>query len=181
MTDVFYSPAEIIFNREQNIWIIGRVLPSGKWPLEYRETGYTGTQKSFSHSAPFEAVACIISEINQRLEYAPSSYRDKLFEEVQDYYRKEYKDIYYEYLSYESKKVLDYISINKRRVCYYMWLCIKKYRKEKERKELNKPCECGYNRWQTVKTGESWRCRKCLKVRNIENLTKKLDTLSRVC
>lgn len=28
-----------------------------------------------------------------------------------------------------------------------------------------KPCDCGHNRWKTEKKGESWKCRKCGKVR----------------
>ena len=72
MTDKdFYSPASIVFNQEQVLWLLKSLplLRTGSWPPDFKETGYTGSKKrTINHRAYFETPVAIAGELDWRLE-----------------------------------------------------------------------------------------------------------------
>ena len=69
MTD-FWPPREIYFSSQQVIWLIKNMdlLHDGRWPSDYRETGFTGgSGKKSQHHAYFENSAEVIAELDWRL------------------------------------------------------------------------------------------------------------------
>ena len=68
----YYSPAEIVFSRPQIIWIISNLeeIESGRWPPDFKVTGYTGKSKSRRFGSAYFEVPCSISaEIKRRLKF----------------------------------------------------------------------------------------------------------------
>jgi len=70
MAEEWYSPRDIIFTREQNIWLLNNLelISSGRWPADPRPTGYTGGSKGKSQRAPFEVPCQISGELLVRVE-----------------------------------------------------------------------------------------------------------------
>ena len=66
----FWPPREIYFSSEQCVWLIKSMdlLHDGRWPSEYRETGYTGESgKKSQHHAYFETPLAVVAELDWRL------------------------------------------------------------------------------------------------------------------
>lgn len=123
MTD-YYSPRDITFTREQMIWLIEHLdlLELGDWPPEGRETGYTGSQKSHSHKAPFETAAQIYVEVSYRLDRTGND-GETLVWEVQNGLNA------YALLCPAAKKALNYISgWRRRKMKYRKWINQGRYR-----------------------------------------------------
>jgi len=130
--------------------------------LEWQQgvEGFTENKKKRGHASPFERVSCIIAEVEKRLSFCGEFGKQMVFEAQ--------KSQRIEDMTPESKEVLNYISGNwRRKVCYFYW----RLHLENEKK----PCECGHNKWKTVRKHHSWKCRKCGKVRNSESLNKVLE------
>jgi len=122
--DIWYSPNEINFQREENIWLICHLetLSGGKWPPEYRETGYIGSSRSGIGHAPFETPIQFAAEIKERLKTTKRA-GETLVWEVQ-HGAEEYRD-----LSPFAKRALNYISgWRRRRIPFPEWLAQSKYR-----------------------------------------------------
>jgi hypothetical protein len=161
----------ILFSRPQIFWLLHT-----NFNFE-GEAGYTDEKvcRSRNESAPFESISCIISEIEGRIK-ACGGFGGILRSEALTAARVHNEDGKEEFIGLSSlgMELLNYCSgWNRRDVCFPFW---KEFHMENKKEDiLNKPCECGHNRWRTVKKGESWKCRKCGKVRNSEGLLKILD------
>lgn len=72
VNNTWFSPAEIRFSQEQVVWLLQNleILRSGCWPPEYKETGYSGSKTTQKRRAPFDTPACILSELEKRIERA---------------------------------------------------------------------------------------------------------------
>ena len=70
MTKDYYSPNEISFTRDQVLWLIKHldILRDFTWPPEHRETGYIGGSTRIVRRAPFDTPACILGELEERIE-----------------------------------------------------------------------------------------------------------------
>lgn len=125
------SPGGIRYLRDDIIWMIATVLPleAGKWPAEPVETGYTGSQKTPSHSAPFENPGQVRAEVEYRLALTKKD-GDTLKWEIQ----KQGVE-YYDLLCPAAKNALNYICSGKGR------------RYKKKRKENEKPVLLPYSEW----------------------------------
>lgn len=66
----YYKPSEIIFSRDQIIFIIENLdlIETGIWPPDFKETGYTGGNKRRFGPAYFEVPCSISAEVKRRLE-----------------------------------------------------------------------------------------------------------------
>jgi len=114
MTDVYYTPRDIIFSREQMLWLI-KWLPyledENSWPPDPQETGYTDAprvQRSRNYRAPFETPAGFVAEVRCRLKTTGDT-GEVLIHEVQHGLES------YELLSRPAQRALNYISGWKRR------------------------------------------------------------------
>lgn len=71
-SDLWFSPRDIVFNREQVLWLFEHlsIIREGGWPP--RPTSYVepNVQKSPSRHAPFETPVAIAAELLVRLENA---------------------------------------------------------------------------------------------------------------
>lgn len=72
MAELWWEPREIIFNKEQVLWLLAWLLSirEGNWPPDHRYTGYTdalGVTKTRSHRAPFEASCQVAAELDVRI------------------------------------------------------------------------------------------------------------------
>ena len=65
----WYAPHEIIFSREQCLFLILNItlLREGRYPPECTPTGYTGGNNNIGHHAPFETPALFAAEMDYRL------------------------------------------------------------------------------------------------------------------
>ena len=73
MSELWFHPRDIIFTREQCLWILSWFLSEeiGDWPPEPKGSGYVDAQsgkRSRGCHAPFEAPCQITAEISLRLE-----------------------------------------------------------------------------------------------------------------
>ena len=72
MTEEYYQPREIYFNRDQVIWILSwlDMMIKGNWPVNPQGTGYTDApmgNKSRNRHAPYETAAMVAAEVEIRL------------------------------------------------------------------------------------------------------------------
>lgn len=72
MAELWWEPRQIVFNREQVLWLLAWLLSirEGNWPPDPRYTGYTdtaGVTKTRSYRAPFEAAALVAAELDARI------------------------------------------------------------------------------------------------------------------
>ena len=111
MRDEWYSPGQIRYLRDDIIWMIGQVLPleSGEWPPEQKESGYTGSQKTPSHAAPFENPAIVRAEVEQRIKMTKGDGVTLVWEIQKGGVE------YYELLCPAAKRALNYICSGKKR------------------------------------------------------------------
>ena len=106
-----------VFARPQVWWLLQNGL---EWPEEIE--GFTDkVQASRGHSAPFESTACIISEIEWRLNQCG---KDGRILKHDAKYIERYQD-----LAQDLKQVLNYCSGWKRKEPYSRWLAHKKEKK----------------------------------------------------
>jgi len=70
MTNDYYSPNEISFTRSQVFFLLRNldILRDFTWPLDYKESGYIGGNKRIVRRAPFDTPACILGELEERIE-----------------------------------------------------------------------------------------------------------------
>jgi hypothetical protein len=116
---IWWSPRDIVFNREQCIWLISEVLPlpAGTWPREPLESGYTEINqgKKTSHHAPFEQPCQVTAELLERLGSTKEA-GEALVDEIK------YGFDRYEELSRPAQRVLNYMSgWRRRRQTYSQW------------------------------------------------------------
>lgn len=131
----WYEPKNIIFSREQVMWIIESfdVLEDGKWPVNPHGSGYTDSPKvqvSPSRHAPFETPEMVAAEVRARLESTGEA-GEALVDEIQS-------GVYnYNLLSRPAKRALNYISgVRRRKISYSRW---KREREEKCQKVTQTP------------------------------------------
>jgi len=125
----FYSPGEIRYERYQTIWLIACVLrlPEGEWPLEPGNVGES--QHSKPSHAPYEGACDVMAELRKRLELVPEDAREALIDQVQGYYDEFNRLIHYEFLTSPAQRVLNYLSVKRRRKqTYPQWKYDKKRR-----------------------------------------------------
>jgi len=127
MTDIWYEPREIIFSREQMLWLISwlLVLIEGNWPPNPQGSGYTeapNVQHSRSRHAYFETPCQIAAEVEWRLKRTGIEGK-LLVAEIR-------LGLMLEELQPESRRALNYISgWRRRKTPYRVWLAKKRYRK----------------------------------------------------
>lgn len=126
MTKDFYSFGAISFKREHIIFIIEHLedMKEGRYPPDYKVTGYTGKKKSgISKQAYFENPCILVAEVECRLKFTGRD-GESLIAEIQS------GETVHEKLSPESQLVLDYISLwdFRKRPKYSSW---KRERKQK--------------------------------------------------
>ena len=70
MTDKdWYSYSEIIFTRDEIIWIIANLEDADSWPPDFKVTGYTGKKRGgLNKRALFDNPRVISAEVNRRLD-----------------------------------------------------------------------------------------------------------------
>lgn len=104
----YYLPGEIVYSREQCIWIISVVFPmeAGNWPINPQDTGYNDVKimTSPSRHAPYEIPAQITGEIKRRLKPTKRDGKILVWQVLAGVDR-------FEELEPEAKVALNYISI----------------------------------------------------------------------
>jgi len=121
----FYSPGELVFSRDQCIWLIANwgFLEDGKWPTKpsvYSEA--LNVMQTKSGKAPFEWACLVRAELSFRLKTTKEA-GEALFDEVQGGITN------YELLSRPAKKALNYISgFRRRKQTFSQW---KKYNRKR--------------------------------------------------
>ena len=125
MTD-WWVPREIIFNREQVMWIIEHLdmMVEGNWPANPQGSVYTmapNIRQSGRKKAYFETPCQIAAEVEYRLN--KTGVEGKLLvSEIK-------QGLYWEELQPESKRALNYISgWRRRRQKYGAWVKQRRYR-----------------------------------------------------
>ena len=73
MTEEWYAPRDIVFNKIQMGWLISWLptIEQGRWPADPRGTGYTDVpsgKKTRNRHAPFETPSQIAAEVKARLD-----------------------------------------------------------------------------------------------------------------
>ena len=68
--DNHYKPSSIRWTHEQIKWILrwSEIIQSGRWPSDYKESGYVGGNKSHNQRAPYETPIQIWAELTKRIE-----------------------------------------------------------------------------------------------------------------
>ena len=128
MTDTWYEPREIIFSREQMMFLIEflPLLIEGIWPPNPQGSGYTETpnvQHSRSKHAYFETPCQIAAEVEWRLKRTGIEGK-LLVSEIR-------QGLMLEELQPESRRALNYISgWRRRRLDYKTWLRQRRYRQK---------------------------------------------------
>lgn len=128
MVDVWYSPGEIVFNREQMLWLLEHldVIRAGRWPANPEGSSYVDpiVHVQARRKAPFETPAQIYGEVSDRLE-ATGQAGEELLHQVQS----GLNDV--ELLSPFARSALNYMSgWPRRRMCYSDWVRQRKYREK---------------------------------------------------
>lgn len=127
MTDVWYSPSDIVYSRPQMMWgiLYLDMLEIGDWPSENRDTGYTGSQGSRNTKTKFLPAALLYAEITARLKTTRDA-GEALVDEIQSGVSD------YEGLSRPAQRALNYISGWRRRSqSYSRWKTQRRYRVSK--------------------------------------------------
>jgi len=122
----YYDPREITFTREQMIWLISEleVLESGRWPQNTYTDNPEGITPGQRNHAPFETPEQFAAEVRWRLQ-TTRKHGETLVWEIQ------HGLDYWEVLSPECRKVLNYISGWKRKYTPYLsWLRQRRYRRK---------------------------------------------------
>lgn len=129
MTDTWYSPCEIMFNRDEMIFLIAWLpyLEGGNWPPEHKDTGYNGARRSGTPKSPFERAVGFSAEVNHRLRTTKEA-GEALVDEIQGGITE------YELLSRPAKRALNYISGWRRREQTYAAFRADTNRREKNHK-----------------------------------------------
>jgi len=73
MSKDFYSPGEILFKRDEILWILQHIelIEQGIWPPDFKTTGYTGGKRNRRFGrAYFEIPLTIGAEVKRRIEAA---------------------------------------------------------------------------------------------------------------
>ena len=71
MVEDWYSPGEILFKREEILWVLQYIelIENGIWPPDFKSTGYTGGNRGRRFGpAYFECPVMISAEVKRRLE-----------------------------------------------------------------------------------------------------------------
>ena len=128
MLDVWYSPGEVVFNRDQMLFLLEHlgILESGNWPANPEGTSYVDpiVHVQARQKAPFETAAQIYAEVSIRLE-ATGEAGEVLLEEIQS----GLNDV--ELLSGFARSALNYMSgWPRRKMCYNAWRRQRKYRSQ---------------------------------------------------
>ena len=129
MTDIWYEPREIIFSREQMLFLIEflPLLIEGIWPPNPQGSGYTevpNVQRSRSRHAYFETPCQIAAEVEWRLNRTGIEGK-LLVSEIR-------QGLMLEELQPESRNALNYISGWRRRSQKYKdWVRQQNYRHNK--------------------------------------------------
>jgi len=66
----WYSPGEILFQRDEILWVLQYIelIEEGVWPPDFKHTGYTGGKRGRRFgSAYFEVPITISAEVKRRL------------------------------------------------------------------------------------------------------------------
>ena len=134
----WYSPAEIIYNRDQWIWIMSYLpdLIKRDWPPDPRGTGYIdapiGTKSRTIH-APFEMVSMVVSEIEVRLSrlgkdraVLEERYTNNVYEDDIAYDLKVPVNVIHQRLN----SALWYVTGKRKRMSYSNWKKQRKYRRK---------------------------------------------------
>ena len=126
----WYSPGDIIFSRDQIIWIISNmdIIESGRWPTDFKVTGYTGSKKGRRFGPAYFEVPCSISaEIKRRLKLTGKDGKI-LYWQVRAEGVTRFED-----LEPEAKMALNFISLFdfRKRPSYYVWKKNWKYYRKK--------------------------------------------------
>lgn len=81
MSEEYYFPQDVVFNRDQVIWILRHreVISDGEWPTPPTGVVFTGTKRG--HRAYFETPCLVWGELERRLRQVG---RDRYL--VEDYY-----------------------------------------------------------------------------------------------
>ena len=66
----WYSPSEITYTKRECLWLILHkpLIRDGDWPPEHKVSGYSGGKGVGKKRAKFDNPACIIAELEQRVE-----------------------------------------------------------------------------------------------------------------
>ena len=129
MKEEHYSPAEIMFSREQIIWIITsmEMIEEGKWPPDFKITGYTGGKKGRHFGPAYFEIPCTISgEVKRRLKLTKKDGKI-LYWQIGANFITRFED-----LEPEAKMALNFISIFdfRKRAPYIQWSKQRRYRKK---------------------------------------------------
>ncbi len=142
MAEPYYTPSQIRWLRDDVMWMIENVLPldAGEWPPDPAESGYTGSQKLSSQSAPFEKASIVRAELEQRIKMTKAD-GETLVWEIQKGGVE-----YYDLLCPAAKNALNYITsgVKRREQSYAEWL-----RNRKTRRVTDK---LGENLWNSTKS-----------------------------
>jgi len=130
LVDVWWSEREIVFQRQQMLWLVEHlhVIKSGDWPANPEGTSYVDpiVHVQARRKAPFETAAQIYGEVSDRLE-ATGEAGQVLLEEIQS----GLTDV--NLLSGFARSALNYMSgWPRRRMCYNAWRRQRRYRKKEE-------------------------------------------------
>ena len=132
--EVWFSPSQIHYLRDDVIWMIAEVLPleAGQWTPEPVNTGYVGNQKTKTYTAPFEKPGQVRAEVEERIKMTKQD-GETLVWEIQ------HGIDYYYGLCPAAKMALNYICSGgkRRRVSYSKWRYDRK-RKNRKKSENNK-------------------------------------------
>ncbi|MBU2060077.1 MAG: hypothetical protein KKB38_20395 [Gammaproteobacteria bacterium] len=115
----WYSPAAITFQREQIIWILTNMetIEAGRWPPDFKITGYSGGKKGRSFGPAYFEVPCAISaEVKRRLKL--TKLEGKLL-----YWQVRSGVTRFEDLEDEAQMALNFVSLFdfRKRPKYYIW------------------------------------------------------------
>lgn len=128
----WYSPAEIRYTRDHNVFIILNLedMSIGRWPPDPKETGYSDTQRrGISKHAHFEKACICSADVSYRLEFTKADGKT-LKVQVQGGITD------YELLEPEAQRALDFISLFDftKRPKYYVWKKNRKYYRKRRLK-----------------------------------------------
>ena len=124
MTEVWWHPREIKFNKAQCLWLIPQLprLREGTYPTNPVGTGYTDApaKRSLKYRAYFETPCQIAGELDYRLSKTGVDGKLLVAEVMAEYTE----------LSYEAVRALNYVSGWRRKGNYGQWKRQRRYRGE---------------------------------------------------
>ena len=129
MAKDWYSPGEILFQRDEILWVLQYIelIEKGDWPPDFKETGYTGGKKGRRFGpAYFETPVIISAEVKRRLDAAGEDGK-LLFWQVKAGITT------FDDLESESQCALNFMSLwdFRKRPAYYSWRKHWRYRHRK--------------------------------------------------